>query len=102
MGPGFESLSGRFSDFMGVTLKLNKGTVEKLQSWDTIKPDESRNIIDEELTLELEDRDIAMELHEKGSRKLEISDVEGSFGLWLDINKENLEKIKKVIEKMGP
>ena len=102
MGPGFESLPGRFGDFITVTLKLNKGTIEKLQEWKTIKSDESRNITEDELQLDLEDREIAIELHEKEKRILEISDVEGSFGIWLDLNKENLEKLKKVIENMGP
>jgi len=54
------------------------------------------------LQLEVEDREIAIELHEKGKRMLEISDVEGSFGIWLDLNRENLEKLKKIIENMGP
>jgi hypothetical protein len=88
---------------MAVILKINKGTAEKLREFDIIKPDESRNINEEELTLELNDKEILVELHKKDiEKKLEISDVNGSFGLWLDLNKEKVEKLKQVIRELGP
>jgi hypothetical protein len=85
---------------MVVTLKLNKGTAEKLLEFRYIKPDESRNLTDKELTLELNDNEVLIELHPK-EKMLEISDFNGSFGIWFRITKEKIDKLKE-IANMGP
>jgi hypothetical protein len=85
---------------MSVTLKLDKGTVEKLLEFKYIKPDESRNLSEKELTLELNDSDVLIELHPK-EKMVEISDLNGSFGIWFRITKEKIDKLKEIAE-MGP
>ena len=87
---------------MTVTLKINKGTAEKLQEWKRLKVDQSRNITEEDLTLEIEDGELAIELHEKEKRILEISDANGSFGVWIYLNRQKIEKLKQIVEKLGP
>ena len=85
---------------MVVTLKLNKGTVEKLLEFTDLRIDESRNLTEKELTLELEDKDVLIELHEKEGM-IEIADFNGSFGIWLKLTKDKIKKIKE-IANMGP
>lgn len=85
---------------MSVTLKLDKGTVEKLLEFKYLKPEESRNLTEKELTLELFDSDVLIELHPK-ENMVEISDFNGSFGIWFKLTKEKVDKLKE-IASMGP
>ena len=86
---------------MSVTLKIDKGTAEKLLEWTDIGPDKSRNIIGKELTIDFNDREVLVEFHPK-EKMLEISDLEGSFGIWFNITDEKIEKFKEIIKFMGP
>jgi hypothetical protein len=85
---------------MVVTLKLNKGTVEKLIEWKIIKPEQPRNLTDKELTLELDNKDVLIELHKK-ENIIEIADLNGSFSIWFELTDEKLEKLREALEK-GP
>ena len=86
---------------MVVTLKLNKGTAEKLIEYINIKSEESRNLTSEELTLELNDKDVLIEFHEK-ENLIEIMDFNGSFGLWFKLTYEKTKKLKEILRQMGP
>lgn len=79
-----------------VELKLDKGMVKRLLSWKVITKDDAKNLDGKELTLEIRDIDIAIQKHKK---MLEISDVNGSFTLWIKLNED---KIKKLKELLGP
>ncbi|MBN2202853.1 MAG: hypothetical protein JW700_01530 [Candidatus Aenigmarchaeota archaeon] len=86
---------------MSVTLKLDKGMVERLMEWTDIGPEDSKNLSGKELTLELNERDVLIELHKKDGT-MEISDLNGSFGVWFKVTKDKVEKLKNIIEFMGP
>lgn len=75
--------------------------VERLVEWTDIGPDQSRNLTGKELTLELNDREVLIELHKKDGT-MEISDLNGSFGIWFKVTDDRIEKLKKIIEFMGP
>jgi len=89
---------------MSVILKVDKGTAEKLLEYGDIKIDESRNLEGKELLLELKNNEVIMELHEKDYKNmLEISDVDGSFELLIELTNNKKERLKEIIEKtMGP
>ena len=83
-------------------LKLNKGTVEKLLQWKSLKADQSKNLSGGELTLEVKDKEIVMQMHEdKFNNWLELADVNGSFGLWIQLTKDKYQKLKGILAK-GP
>lgn len=84
---------------MIVTLKLDKGTVERLIQWTNITPEQSKNIIGKKLILEFYDDEIM--IHGHRNKKVEISDVNGSFSLWFKLTKNKLNKLKKILKK-GP
>ena len=86
---------------MTVTLKIDKGTAERLINWKNIRQRESKNLSGTDLTLELEDDEVLIELHRKDNL-LEISDLNGSFGLWLELEDDKIKKLKEIIEKTGP
>lgn len=95
----FESRPGRhFCDKMNATLKLDKGTAEKLLEWTELRKEQSKNLTGKELTFELNDEDVVIEIHK--NNLLEIADVNGSFGLWIKLNPERIKKLKRVIK--GP
>ena len=75
--------------------------VERLLEWTAIRPDESRNLIGKELTLEANDKDLMIQFHPK-EEMLEISDFEGSFGIWFKVTNDKIEKFKQIIKDMGP
>jgi len=79
---------------MNATLKLDKGTLEKLIEWTELKTNQSKNLTGKELTLELNDRDIIIELHK--NKLLEIADANGSFGLWIKLNPDRIKKFKHI------
>jgi hypothetical protein len=86
-------------DSMSVILKVNKGTAEKLLQWSEIKPDQSRNLSGKELTLEIENSELVIEYRKEDmKRMLEISDLNGSFGVWIELTKDNTNKIKNALK----
>jgi len=86
---------------MTVTLKIDKGTAERLINWKNIRQRQSKNLSGSDLTLELEDDEVFIELHRKDNL-LEISDLNGSFGLWLELKDDKIKKLKEITEKTGP
>ena len=84
---------------MTVLLKIDKGTAEKLLQWIEIKPEQSRNLIGKELTLELEDREVLIEPHKEGRKEMiEIADINGSFGLWIELKSEKIQRLKEILK----
>jgi hypothetical protein len=87
---------------MSVILKIDKGTAEKLIQWLELKPEHSKNLTGKELTLELENREVLIEPHKEGyKRMIEISDINGSFGVWVELTNENVQKLKNILNDMG-
>jgi hypothetical protein len=85
---------------MSVILKLDKGTAEKLIQWIKLKPDQSRNLLGEELTLELENKEVLIEPHKESYKSMiEISDANGSFGLWIELTSEKIQKLKEILKE---
>jgi len=85
---------------MTVTLKIDKGTAERLINWKNIRQEEPKNLSGSELTLELRDDEVLIELHRK-ENLLEISDLSGSFGLWLELRDDKIQKFKEILEREG-
>jgi hypothetical protein len=83
---------------MSVILKLDKGTTEKLLEWKELKTNQSKNLTGEELTFELNDEDVVIQMHK--NKLLEISDANGSFGLWIKLYPDRLKKLKHIVK--GP
>ena len=73
------------------TLKIDKGTAQRLTEWTNISEDDSKNLIGKEVTLEIKDNQIIIE---RDKDTLEISDVNGSFGLWIKLDDKKLKKLK--------
>ncbi|MFH1229358.1 MAG: hypothetical protein V1678_02950 [Candidatus Aenigmatarchaeota archaeon] len=85
---------------MTTVLKINQGTAERLLQWNELKPDQSRNLSGKDLTLEVHNSEIIVEPCKENNRNmLEISDTEGSFGLWLDLTSERIQKLKSILDK---
>jgi len=88
------------SDIMTVILKIDKGTAEKLLQWVDLKPDQSRNLTGKELTLEMDDKEIIIEPHKEDHKDMvEISDLNGSFGLWIQLTNEKIQKLKNILKE---
>lgn len=85
---------------MSVILKIDKGTAEKLIKWLELKPTQSKNLIGKELTLEIENDEVVIEPH-YDKKFIEIADINGSFGVWVQLNKEKSERLKEILDKMG-
>lgn len=85
---------------MSVILKIDKGTAEKLIQWLELKPEHSKNLSGKELTLELENREVLIEPHKEGYKHMiEIADMNGSFGLWIELTNEKVEKLKNILKE---
>jgi hypothetical protein len=85
---------------MPAILKINKGTAEKLLQWKEIKPNQSRDLSGQELTLEIENNELVIEKHKEDYEEtLEISDLNGSFGVWVQLTEENVRKLKGILEE---
>jgi len=85
---------------MSAILKINKGTAEKLLQWKEIKPNQSRDLSGQELTLEIGNNELVIEKHKKDYGDiLEISDLNGSFGVWVQLTIENVQKLKGILEE---
>jgi len=85
---------------MSVILKIDKGTAEKLVQWLELKPDQSKNLTGKELTLELDNKEVIIEPEKESyKRMLEISDVNGSFGLWVELTSDKVEKLKSILKE---
>lgn len=88
------------SDNMTALLKINQGTAEKLLKWTDIKPTQSRNLGSKELTVEIEDDEVVIEKHIEDYREfLELSDLNGSFGVWVELTKESIQKLKSILKE---
>ena len=85
---------------MPVILKIDKGTAEKLIKWLELKPNQSRNLTGKELTLEIENDEVVIEPH-YDKKIIEIADANGSFGIWIELTKEKIERLKEILDKMG-
>lgn len=84
---------------MTAILKIDRGTVEKLLKWKELKSDQSKDMTGEELTVEIDDKELVIEKHKEGYRQfLEISDLNGSFGVWIKLTGDKIEKIKEAIK----
>jgi hypothetical protein len=84
---------------MTAILKINKGTAEKLLQWTEIKPNQSRDLSGKELTLEIENNELIIERHKEDYGEiLEISDLNGSFGVWIQLTIENVRKLKGILD----
>jgi len=84
---------------MTAILKINKGTAEKLLQWTEIKPNQSRDLSGKELTLEIENTELIIERHKEDYGEiLEISDLNGSFGVWIQLTVENVRKLKGILD----
>jgi len=87
---------------MTTILKIDKGTAEKLIQWIELNPDQSKELTGKELTLKLEDRELVIESHKEDHKKMiELSDLNGSFGLWIELTDEKIQKLKKILKDMG-
>jgi hypothetical protein len=85
---------------MSVILKIDKGTAEKLIQWLELKPEQSKNLSGKELTLELENKEVLIEPHKEGyKRMIEIADMNGSFGLWIELTNDKVEKLKNILKE---
>jgi hypothetical protein len=85
---------------MSVILKIDKGTAEKLIQWLELKPEQSKNLTGKELTLELENKEVIIEPEKEGyKRMIEISDINGSFGLWIELTSDKIEKLKNILKE---
>jgi len=84
---------------MTVTIKLDKGTVEKLLKEGKVMAEESKNLSGEELTLELKDSDITIQRFKDTGDLIEIADVHGTFGFWMTPTAEKIGKLKNIVEK---
>ena len=83
---------------MNVILKLDKGTAEKLIEWTELRASQSKNLTGRELTFEIKDDDVIIEMHKNDL--LEIADTNGSFGLWIKLNPDRIKKLKHILK--GP
>ena len=86
-----------------VILKIDKGLTERLMEIKELKEQQARNLKGEELTLNLADNDVVIEVHKDGLKNyLEISDINGSFGLWIELTKNKFDKIKHIVRMLAP
>jgi len=54
----------------------------------------------QELTLEIENNELVIERHKQDYEEiLEISDLNGSFGVWIQLTEENIRRLKSIIEE---
>ena len=86
-----------------VILKLDRGLAERLIQVKELKKEQAKNIKGEELTLNLFEDEVAIETRKDGARNyLEISDVNGSFALLVELTKDKFDKIKNIVRRLGP
>jgi len=81
---------------MTFVIKLNKGTLERLLKDNEIEEDMALNLTDEEVTLKLKDSEIFIDPN-RNDKKLEISDVSGSFGVWFKPDAEKRKRFRKYL-----
>jgi hypothetical protein len=79
-------------------LLLDKGFVKKLLREGSLHPIQSKELSGEELELEMENKDLFIDFDK--DKKIEISDVNGTFALEFELTKDKLEKLKKFVK--GP
>jgi len=85
---------------MPATLKLNKGFAKRLSDVGKLSPEMSRDLSGDELTAEIVDPQLLIQKHPGKPPVLEISDVGGSFGLWIDLRADKVRRLKEIIKDM--
>lgn len=85
---------------MVVTLKLDKGFVKKLSDFKELSPEMSKELSGEELTARIADREVVIQKHPGRPPLLEISDVGGSFGLWIELKPDKVKRLKEIAVKL--
>jgi hypothetical protein len=85
---------------MPVTLKLDRGFVEKLTKIGKITPEMSKGLSGEQLTLEIAEPHLVIQLHPGRPKLLELSDIGGSFALWVEMRHDKISKLKSIVEEL--
>ncbi len=78
-----------------VILKLDKGFIEKLIKDSVLISEKSLNLTGEELTYELKDKELVVQFH-KDEKTIEITDINGTFGLWFKLKEDKVKKLKEI------
>ena len=87
-------------DYMAI-LKLDRGFVKQLLKSKVLSEDDYKGINGEELELALKEKEVIIEFHkEKHKRILEISDVNGTFAMGIELNEDKFNKLKRIVK--GP
>lgn len=82
---------------MNVVLTLDKGMVEQLVERERIKAGHSKGLTGEEVSVEINDKELAIEIYKKHNKKIvEISDINGGFELVFEATKDKIEKFKDI------
>ncbi|MBU5557600.1 MAG: hypothetical protein QW227_01400 [Candidatus Aenigmatarchaeota archaeon] len=85
---------------MPVTIKLDKGFVKKLADVGNITPEMSKDLSGEELTAQILDPELVIQKHPGKPPLLEIADVNGSFGVWVELRADKIRRLKEIAEKL--
>lgn len=78
------------------TLKLDKGFVKKLSDFKELSPEMSKDLSGEELTAQIADPQLVIQKHPGKPPLLEIADVGGSFGLWIELRADKIRRLKEI------
>ncbi|HLC50814.1 MAG TPA: hypothetical protein VJH90_00370 [archaeon] len=85
---------------MPVIIKIDRGVAERLLEIGKVRADGFKNIKGEELTLEVDESEIFIERQREGRKGLvEVSDVNGTFGIWFVPEGKLKEKLQKALSK---
>jgi len=85
---------------MPATLKLDKGFAKKLSEEGKLTPDMSKDLSGEELTAEIVDPQLVIQKHPGKPPLLELADVGGSFGLWIELRADKVRRLKEIAAKL--
>lgn len=81
---------------MVVTLKLDKGFAKKLSEEKELSPKISKGLSGEELTSKIDDPELVIQKHRGKPPVLELSDIGGTFGLWIELRADKIKKLKQI------
>ncbi len=85
---------------MPATLKLDKGFAKKLSDFTKLSPEMSKDLSGEELTAEILDPELVIQKHKGEPPTLEIADVNGSFGIWVDLRADKVRRLKEIVAEL--
>lgn len=85
---------------MPATLKLDKGFAKKLSDFKELSPEMSKDLSGEELTAKIADPQLVIQKHAGKPPLLEIADVDGSFGLWIELRADKIRRLKEIAAKL--